>query len=175
MSDLPNRIASQHNTLLERIAARLPGYKGYQENEDRRAADRLLREHIVAQLKEQHTALVQVEKSVLSGGGLGYMSKLKDAKSKLQVFIDRIHTTMPGYAGFYDAVRIGPNELQTLYHFDSALIDFADKFHQKITDLQSALNSKEGLDAAISALDALTIEANAEYAKREDALTHFSP
>ncbi len=172
MSDLVNRIASQRNNgPLEGLMKRLPGFKGYEEMTERREADRMLRHHIVAVLKEQLTALVQAEKGLLTGGGLSYMSKAQSAKSKLQVFIDRINTAMPGYSGFYDAIKVGPHELDQIYAFDASLVDFEDKFRQKVADLQTAVNTKEGIDAAISALDALTVEANTAYTHRENVLT----
>lgn len=175
MSDLYNRIASQRNNgPLEALMRRLPGFKGYEEMTERRAADRMLREHIVAVLKEQLTALNQAEKTLLNNGGLASMSKVQSAKSKMQVFIDRINTAMPGYAGFYDALKVGPNELQRIYGFDASLVDFEDKFRQKIADLQTAVNTKEGIDAAINALDALTIEANSAYSNRENVLTQLA-
>ena len=38
---------------LESLASKIPGYRGYKEKEDRRAADKLLREHLADQLNEQ--------------------------------------------------------------------------------------------------------------------------
>lgn len=171
MSDLLKRIQSQRTTgPLEWIMRKLPGYKGYEDMQERRAADTLLRNHIVALLKGQLTDLVGAEKAILNGGGLSYMSKMKDAKSKLQVFIDRIATAMPGYSGFYDAVKVGPNELNLLYNFDADLLDFVDKFKEKIDAIKLAATTKEGLDKAIEELDALTLEANNAYTGRANII-----
>lgn len=171
MSDLTNRISQQHTSTLERIMKHVPGFKGYQEMQDRRTADTMLRGEVVRLLKEQLTALVQAEKAVLNGGGLSYMSKMKDAKSKFQVFIDRIGTAMPGYAGFFAAIKIGPDELQQLYNFDADLFDYVDKFKAKIADIQTAATTKEGLDKAIDEFDALTVEANNAFSNRSNVIT----
>ncbi len=171
MSDLYNRIDSEHSPL-QNLMLRLPGFRGYQENSDRRTADRLIRDHIVAALKTQVGALVQAEKTVLNNpGGLAFMSSLHEAQSKLQILIDRINAAAPGYAGFYDAIKIGPVELQKLYDFDAALIDYVDKFKEKIAAVQTAATTKEGLEPAIAALDSLTIEANTAYGQRENVIT----
>ncbi len=173
MSDLYNRISTQHDGPLEGLMRRLPGYAGYQQASDRRAADRLLRDHIVGALHDQKNALVQVEKDILNGGGLAYMSRLKDAASRMQVFIDRLNTAMPGYAGFYDALKIGPTELQALYNFDATMLDYVDKFKTAITALHTAATGKEGIDAAITALDTLTHDANTAYGQRENVITRL--
>jgi hypothetical protein len=54
MSDLYKRIVDQRGSL-ESLMAKIPGFRGYKEMTDRRAADRMMREHIVKLLKEQIT------------------------------------------------------------------------------------------------------------------------
>lgn len=171
MSDLYNRIASEH-TSLQQLMMRLPGFPGYQQATDRRAADRLMRDHIVHGLKEQLTAFVQAEKNILnSPNGLASMSRLRDVQGKMQMFIDRINAAPPGYAGFYNSVKIGPMELQKLYDFDATLLGYVDQFKMKIDALHTAVTTKEGLDAAIDGLDTLTTEANSAYGQRDNVIT----
>jgi len=59
--------------------AKVPGYRGYKEASDRRAADRMMRDHIVKLLKEQMTRLVDVEKKLLTAGGLSQADNTRDA------------------------------------------------------------------------------------------------
>ena len=171
MTDLYNQIRADRSPM-QRLMAHLPGFHGYQESTDRRAADRLIREHVAAGLRTQLNALVSAQKSVLSGsGGLAYMGKLHEVQSQLQVFIDRVNTAMPGYAGFYDAIKIHPDDLQKLYAFDAALVEYVDRFKSAIETLQTAASSNEGLDAAITALQSLVGEANTTFNQRESAIT----
>ena len=171
MTDLYNQIRADRSPM-QRLMAHLPGFHGYQESTDRRAADRLIREHVVAGFKTQLNALVAAQKSVLSGsGGLAYMSKLHEVQSQLQVFIDRVDKAMPGYAGFYDAIKIHPDDLQKLYTFDASLVEYVDRFKSAIETLQTAAGSNEGLDAAITALQSLVNDANTTFNQRESAIT----
>jgi hypothetical protein len=78
---------------------------------------------------------------------------------------------MPGYAGFYDAIKVHPDDLQRLYTFDAALVEYVDRFKSAIGTLQTAASSNEGLDAAITALQSLVGEANATFNQRESAIT----
>ena len=58
-----------------------------------------------------------------------------------------------------------------IYSFDQALLDYVDKFKDKLDALQDAATMNQGVDEAIRELDALTIEANQAYNLREDVLS----
>lgn len=170
MTDLYNRIVSQHSGF-ERIMAYIPGYRGYKVASDRRAADRMMREHVVGALKEQMNRLIAIEKKQVSSGNLAFANQTRSAKLNFQTFIDRVNTAAPGYSGFYDAQKVGPNELEHIYAFDAALISYADKFREAIDSLDKALQTKEGLDATITGLETLAQEANTAYGLRDQVLT----
>ncbi len=169
MDDLYSRIVRERGSV-EGLLARIPGFRGYMEMNARRQADRLIREYVAGQLKTQLNRLPTIETALLDGGGLAYMSKTRSAKSKFQTFVDRVATDAPGYSGFFDAVKIGPDDLAVIYSFDQALLDYADKFKEKLDTLQDAAANNEGIDEAIRELDALTIEANEAYNLRENVL-----
>jgi hypothetical protein len=136
----------------------------------RRQADRLIREHVADQLKVQLNRLVEAEKMLLDAGGLSFMSRTRSAKTKFQTFIDRIATDAPGYSGFFDAVKIGEDDLSVVYAFDLALLDYVEKFALTLEALRDAVLRGEGIEEAIRTLDALTIEANEAYGLRENVL-----
>ncbi|MCC6798904.1 MAG: hypothetical protein IT325_02230 [Anaerolineae bacterium] len=169
MDDLYARIVRERGKL-ESLVAKVPGFRGYMEMSARRQADRLIREHVVDQLKLQLNRLPTIEKALLDAGGLSYMSKTRSAKTKLQTFIDRVATDTPGYSGFFDAVKVDAEDLEVAYAFDRALLDYADKFKEKLDALQSAALRGEGVDEAIRDLDALTIEANDAYSLRDSVM-----
>lgn len=169
MTDLYSKIVSERGSL-EKLLSKLPGFRGYMELNTRRQADRMIRESIAATLRQQLNRLVMAEKTLLDAGGLKYMSKTRSAKTKFQTFIDRIATDNPGYSGFFDANKITPEDLEIVYAFDYALLNYSDKFSEALTVLQDAAQKNEGIEGAIAALDALTIEANEAYNLRENVL-----
>ncbi len=172
MSDLYDQIVSQRGTF-KNLLARIPGFRGYNNNADRRTADRMLRDHIAGEIAQRVSRLVAIEKSLVQDGGLSYMTSTRSAKTKLQTYHDRIKAAVPGYSGFFAAVRIGEEELEKLYSFDEAQIRYVDRFDEALAALEQAVNSKEGIEGAISALDALTVEANEAFSLREDVLTNL--
>ena len=117
-NDLYSKIVRERGSL-EKLGAKLPGFRGYVEMSARRQADRMMRDHVATQLRQQLNRLVNIEKMLLDGGGLSYMSKTRSAKTKFQTFIDRIASDTAGYSGFFDAVKIDENDLAVIYSFDA--------------------------------------------------------
>lgn len=169
MTDLYDRIISQRQGL-ERIFSSIPGFKGYAEMNARRDADRMLREHVVQLLKQQMTRLVNVEKKLMNSGGLASVGKTRSAKTQFQIFIDKVNTAAPGYSGFYAAEKIGPDELQRIYAFDAALIDYVDKFKTAIDGIGEVILTKGDVDPKIGELEALAQEAVSAFDMRENVL-----
>lgn len=169
MDDLYSRIVNQRGSV-ESLFARLPGFRGYMEMDARRQADRIIREQVAEQLRQQLNRLPTIEKILLDNGGLSYMSKTRSAKTKFQTLIDRIATDTPGYSGFYDAIKVGSDDLAVVYAFDEAMLRYAEQFRTKLDALHDAAVKNEGVDSVIQELDALTIEANDAYSLRENVL-----
>jgi len=169
MDDLYTKIVNGRGGV-EDLFARIPGFRGYMEKTARRQADRLIREHVAGQLREQLTRLAQIEKALLDAGGLKYMSGTRSAKTKFQTFIDRIATDTPGYAAFFEAVKVTDDDLQVIYAFDEALLDYVGEFKTRLEALDTAVQSAEGVTEAIRALDTLTVEANEAYNLRDSVL-----
>ena len=169
MSDLYERIINERGGY-EKVLARIPGFRGYMDKGSRRAADRMVREYIAGQLKQQINRLASTELQLLTGGGLSYMSATSSAKTKLQTYHDRVLAAMPGYAGLDDPVKIREQELDHLYAFDEAQICYADQIKVAIDGLEAAAIANSGIDEAIKALDTATIEANQAFSLRGDVI-----
>ena len=169
MDDLYQRIVKDRRGFTW-LAGKLPGFAGYMEMTSRRTADRLIRDHVAGQLKSLLTQLASIETDMIRGGGVGYMSATKSAKTKFQTLIDRIATDAPGYSGFFAAVRIGGDELENIYAFDEAMLRYAESIGAALEQLSKAASANDGISQAISNLDTLMQEANAAYDLREDIL-----
>ena len=156
---------------LEKFVAAVPGYKGYKEKEQRREADKLLRDHLVRQFEEQQRKLNDQKLQLLSSGLIELVDDLDRASTRLESFIIKIRTASLGYAGFFDAVKVKEAELDALYNFDNALLEGVPRLEASISNLSSAIMAKEGVPQAIADLVALTGELNDTWAKREDVIT----
>lgn len=174
MSELYEKIVSKRGSF-ERLIARLPGFKGYQDLQARRAADRVLREYITGELDKRINRFVQLEKLILDlPGGLSYMSRTRAAKGKMQLYRDKIFTEAPGYSGTWGQMKIGAEELERIYAFDEAHIGYADKFDVVLDALEQAILNQDNLEQVIWDLENLATEAINAYDLRDEVLTNLS-
>jgi hypothetical protein len=152
------------------LVSKMPGFSGYMEHTARRTADRLIRDHVAAQLRQQHTRLTALERQLVQSGALSVIDETKSVKTKFQTLIDRIATDAPGYSGFFAAASIGPDELEAIYAFDEAMIRYADTISDQLDTLEDAIKNQSGIADAVNALDTTMVEANAAYDLRDDLL-----
>lgn len=168
MSDLFNRVTDEQNAL-QKLLAKIPGFKGYFEKANRRAADKLLRETIANQFEEQWKRISSVQRDLISAGGLEHITQLESSALKLRQFIDRIRRASYGYAGFFDAVKINEDELSKVYEYDLALFNMADEVSRAIDNVEASLET-DGLPAAMRNLKTLSQKCLTVYNNRQQAM-----
>lgn len=173
MSKLYDRIVASRGSL-EKLVARIPGFKGYQDKQARRTADRQLREHISGLLQQKINKLINIEKLILSNAGMSYMSKTRNVKGKLQLYHDKVATAAPKYDGMWAQMKIKTEELERIYSFDEAQIIYVERIDAELDKLQNAALQNDGLDAAIFELDGVVTEAIEAFDLRDNVLTEFT-
>lgn len=112
-------------TWLERLGARIPGYKGYQERELRREVDQLLRTELAGRLDRARDGVRSFQRR-LRLDQAGTLARLAAADSRLDQLANALRHAGSGYAGLFDAVKVREDELGTLYRFDLSLVDTID-------------------------------------------------
>lgn len=147
MGDIYNHVVSQQD-VFKKILSKLPGFKGYFERSDRRAADKLLRETIADRFQEQWVRLSAIQKDLLNAGNIEVLDDIESASIKLRTFVDRVRTAAYGYAGFFDAVKVNEAELTELYNYDLTLLNLVDAVSSAIDNLEASENS-DGFPAAV--------------------------
>ncbi|GAB4510201.1 MAG: hypothetical protein OHK0046_06540 [Anaerolineae bacterium] len=172
-SELYNKIVQGRGSF-EKLIARIPGFKGYQDKQARRTADTQVREYLADQVQQRVDRLVRIEKLILDNAGMMYMSKTRGVKGQLQLYHDRIATAAPGYSGMWAQMKIGAEELDLIYAFDEAQMQYVDKIDLALEQLQQAALNRDALEAAIYNLDETVREANEAFSLRDDLFTGFS-
>ena len=157
---------------LEGLFSKIPGYRGYKQKENRRAADKLLREHVAGQLDEQRRRLVELQRDMLEGGGLLMLDDMERAVTKVQKLADKIRTASYGYAGLFDAVKVEEQDLDALYVFDEDMLSHVSNIQPAIDALATAIQT-EGGDAkgALREVVSATDKAETTWRKRVETIT----
>lgn len=156
---------------LERLMSNVPGYSGYKEKENRRAADKLLRDHLADQLGAQRRHLADLQLQLLDSGGLQMMDDLDRAVTKVQKLADTIRTASYGYAGLFDAVTVKEEQLDQLYAFDDGMLAHVSAIQDSIDALSQAIEADGVVKEAINSVVTTAEEANARWRQRDDVLS----
>jgi hypothetical protein len=167
MPDFYQKITEMQGTL-EDLARKIPGFQGYFEKEDRRAADRLLRDHLVRVYEEQLNEFTRLQQRLVSSGGLRFMERVQGIDTQLRTFIDRIKTASQGYSGVFDAVKVDAESLKRVYAFDNALLIYQDQLATGLKQLEEAIGGE--VEGVLSQLEEVAHEANNTFKRREEAL-----
>jgi len=154
MDDLMGQVTDQQD-IFKKILSKVPGFSGYIERENRRAADKLLREVVAQRYEEQWRRISELQRTAISAGEIKFVDDLESAAIKLRQFIDRIKTAAYGYSGLFDAQKINQEELAMMYQHDQALLESIDTLANAIDNVESSFNT-EGISAAIRNLTSVS-------------------
>lgn len=158
MSDLFDKVSGQMD-VFKKLASYIPGFNGYIERQNRRVADKLLRESVADRFEKLWKRTSNIQTDMVNEGMIALMDDMEQGAIQLRTFADKIRTATYGYAGFFDAVKIKEEELTQLYQFDLAFFDVAEQIERALDNIEASMGDEEGLKAAIRNLTSLTREA----------------
>lgn len=169
MGDFLGRITDDQD-IIKKILSKVPGFSGYFERQNRRAADQLLRQSIAKEYEAQWQRISGLQKDLINNKGIQYVDDLESAAIKLRQFIDRVKTASYGYAGFFDAVKVKEDDLMKIYQYDSKLLELADEVTRAVDHVESAIVSNEGIPAVIRNLTGIAQKCVDAFNQRSDAI-----
>jgi hypothetical protein len=106
--------AQEMRNVLERLAAKIPGFKGFMERETRREVDALERQAIAGKLAD-------IRQSVLERAGVGGLEGVQgfgEVEKALDGLAQEIRYADYGYTGFFDVAKVFEPQLEQVYAFD---------------------------------------------------------
>jgi len=172
MADFLGQVTGAQD-LFKRILGKIPGFSGYVDRQNRRSADKLLRDTIADHFESLWQRISSVQRDMLSAGGIENVNEVEAAALKIRQFIDRIRSAAYGYAGFFDAIKIDSKELAAIYQFDLQLLTLEDEVSRAIDNLASSLGT-EGQPAAIRHLVSMSQQCIDAFEKRKEAVLNVA-
>lgn len=169
MDDLVSKIGDEQN-ILEKLASKIPGFGGYLKEEQRRTADKLLRDTLASRYEEQWQRISAIQRRMVEELMIDQVDNLESAAIKLRTFIDTMKTAAYGYGGLFDAIKINEPELQKLYEYDNDLLNGVTKVASAVDNVEASVGT-DGLPAAIRNLVTVCGDCVIAYEHRKDVLT----
>ncbi len=170
MTDMFQKVTGQMDPF-KKLASYVPGFSGYVERQNRRDADKLVRDTVARRFVELWTRTSNLQKDLISAGKIQVVDDLEQAALQLRTFIDKISTAARGYSGLFDAVKINQPELEQLYNFDLSFFDLAEQIGRALDNVESSIGDDAALPAAIRNITTLGRQAVETFNRRSEAFT----
>lgn len=167
MSDFYGQIISSQD-IFKKILGKVPGFSGYIERDNRRAADKVLRETIANRFEAIWGRISAFQRDLVSQGEIKWVDDVEAAQIKLRQFIDRIRTTTYGYSGLFDAVKINEKELALIYAYDEAMLSLVDVMDRAVSNMETSIGS-DGFPASVRNLTSSAQQCVETFDKRYEA------
>ena len=133
--------AKSQMRLSERIAAALPGFRGYKEKELRRESDKLVRNNLYLKLTKDKDNVKSISQKIADKRYMDVLTDVDRLNAKMDRITEKVNHASYGYAGFYDIVKIKEENLVRMITFDNQLIDEVNALTASIEDLKTQLLS----------------------------------
>lgn len=170
MSNFFQKVTSQADPF-KKLLAYIPGFNGYVERQNRRDADKVLRETVARRFEEQWSRVSNLQVDLVNGGMIQYVDDLEKAALQLRTFIDKISHAARGYSGVFDAVKINEKELEAIYQFDVAFFQLGDQLKSGVDNLEASLADETALPASIRNLVSIARLAVETFERRSEVVT----
>ena len=141
--DEAERMGRRVTSLLERV----PGYRGYRDKEDRRDADRRVRDHLAVALGNQAERVERVAHDLATRRRIMDIGPVDGFAGSIRRLIDRITTASYGYGGLFGERDVDAAALDQLRRFDEGLLAGVGELDDPLHGLEAALVADGDLQA----------------------------
>jgi len=169
MEEFFQKVISQMDPF-KSLASHIPGFKGYVERQNRRDADKILRDTVVRRFDEQWKRASQLQVDMVRQGMIAYVDDMEQAVLQMRTFIDKMSTAPRGYSGLFDAVKINEKELEAIYQYDAAFFDLAEQVARALDNVEASLADEAALPAAIRNATSIARMAVETYNRRSEVV-----
>jgi len=164
--------AKSQMRLSERIAAALPGFRGYKEKELRRESDKLIRNDLTLKLSKGKDNVRSIAQKISDKRYLDVLPDIDRLTAKMDRITEKVNHASYGYSGFYDIVKIKEDNLDKMINFDNQLLDEVNALTTSIEELKAQLlsNNFSNLKDKIQAITGKFELLEDTFDKREEVI-----
>ncbi|HKM78982.1 MAG TPA: hypothetical protein VJZ03_07880 [Candidatus Bathyarchaeia archaeon] len=143
----PLERVQESERLLERIMLSIPGFSGYKLKEQRREADRIVRDYIYNLLAHSRDDLSRCFQILNEAKLTEILEPTNQLIARLDRVAEKINRAAYGYSAFFDSARIDTPQLDQMLQYDTQLTDAARKIVDMISNFKTNLTENKLEDA----------------------------
>lgn len=172
MADLRERVVEDRG-LISKIQAFIPGFKGYREKEDLRAADNMLRIQAADKLAAIRLDVEACRAVMVRNMTLEYLESLGALIARFKTVDGEVRHAAQGYSGISAKIQVQQSELNKLYEYDLSLMNGLADIKGDAAKLRAAVDAKDGgsINANIASIDAKLAGIEDLFRKRMTMIT----
>jgi hypothetical protein len=155
------------------LLQRVPGYRGYRQKEDRRNADRAVRDKIVFELDQRASRVDAVAAGIAANRDLANVGTINALSRDIRALSTRIRTASYGYGGLFSDRDVNEHALAQIQDFDEVLLEGADAYDAPITALERA--TPDTIGTMSEAVAAVTRHLSDQFAARSGVVETAQP
>jgi hypothetical protein len=128
----PLQKIGEDEQLLEKIMLAVPGFRGYKAKEQRREADKVIRDFVYSKLQEGRNELQDIYQIVAESRVPEALHPIDRLTAIFDRVSEKVHHASYGFAGFFDATKIDEDDLDRMINFDTQLVEAAKGLAQRV-------------------------------------------
>ncbi len=158
----PLERVQESEKLLERLMLVLPGFRGYKLREQRREADKIVRNYIYDILKHARDDLTTCLQTLTETKTAELIEPMNHLIAKLDRVAEKVNHASYGYSGFFDSITIDEPELDNMLGYDIQLMNSVRKLADTAASFRkdsgqnmigNARNTQQQLDSSLRDLE----------------------
>jgi hypothetical protein len=149
--DIRDRV-DQDRGMLKRLQLLIPGFRGYRQGEDARAADSFLRLQVADKVHRAVAQIQDLRQTLTQAGQFQGLTDLAPMLADLQQLEGEIRHAEQGYSGISPALRVTPAQIDQLYEYDYGFAQAADQVTAELANVAGAATSGDSaqVNAAVA-------------------------
>ena len=153
MTDDPEQeLQRRAQVLLDQI----PGYRGYRLKEQRRDADRRVREAVATAYEVELARVERIGRDLAKARRIVEVGPIEEISQRIRLMINRIRAETPGYGGLFSDNPIDGVALDQLRLFDESLMQGVVDLRAQVDALERSSAAGETLSTPVAAIAAET-------------------
>ena len=125
----------------------IPGFRGYKLKEQRREADRIVRDYVYKLLAQARDDLSRCFQLLNDARVTEILETTNQLIARLDRVAEKINRAAYGYSAYFDSVRIDTQQLDQMLQYDTQLTDMARKLTDMISSFKMSLTENKSEDA----------------------------
>lgn len=168
-------MATESQNPFSNILNAIPGYRGYRTKEDRRDADRRVREKVAASLGELADRVETVARSLANQRQIAAVGPVDEFAQSLHRLINRVSTATYGYGGLFSDRNVDEQALDQIRQFDESLLADIAGITKYVEALERAHASGSDLSTAAAAGIEACRQLNRRFETRSQVIETAKP